>query len=182
MLLYALIVGCEIAFWIVLALGLSLRYVYRRRRVSGFVLLLLPVVDLFLLAFTALDLRAGTVATNAHGLAVAYLGFTVAFGPMMVRRTDAWFAHRYAGGPPPVKLATSGWPAVVDDLKLWARCIVAWAITLALMGSLITLIGNDATTAALLPWYRIAFGGVVVWFVLGPLWSLAFLSWRPSRG
>jgi hypothetical protein len=182
MLLYALIVACEIAFWAVLALGLSLRYVFGRQRASGFVLLLLPVVDLFLLAFTAMDLRAGTVATHAHGLAVAYLGFTVAFGPLVVRRTDAWFAHRYAEGPPPAKLASRGWPAVVDDVKLWVRCIVAWAITLLLIGVLIELVGNEGATAALRLWYRIAFGCVAIWFVLGPLWSLVFLSWKPSRG
>ena len=178
--LYWLILCCEIAFWVVLATALTLRYVFAHRRASRFFLLLLPVVDLVLLAITALDLRAGTPATLAHGLAVAYLGFTLAFGPLVVQRADAWFAHRYAGGPRPQGFATRGWPAVLDDLRLWLRCILAWMITLLLLGALITFVGEETVTRPLRLWYRIALGSTVVWFVLGPLWSLFFLSWRRS--
>ncbi len=176
--LYSLILGCEIAFWAVLALALTLRYVFKRERASRVLLFLLPAIDVLLLAFTALDLRSGTQATFAHGLAVAYLGFTLAFGPLAVRWADSWFVHRFAGGPRPKGFASRGWPAVQDDLKLWFRCIVAWSVTLLLLGALITFIGNEAVTQSLLLWYQIAFGSVVVWFVLGPLWSLVFLSWR----
>lgn len=42
-------------------------------------LMSLPVIDVLLLAFTALDLRAGSAATVAHGLATVYVGFTVAW-------------------------------------------------------------------------------------------------------
>ena len=83
--LYSLILGCEIAFWVVLALALAWRYVFKRERASRALLLLLPAIDVTLLMFTALDLRAGTQATFAPGLAVAYLGFTLAFGPLAVR-------------------------------------------------------------------------------------------------
>ncbi len=178
MYLYSLIVGCEVAFWAVLILALSIRYIARRERASRTLLFLLPVIDVLLLAFTVLDLKAGTQATFAHGLAVAYLGFTLAFGPLIVRRTDAWFAHRFAGGPRPEGFATRGWPAVQDDLKLWLRCVLAWAVTLVLLWSLINFIGNDAATRPLQLWYRIAVGSTIVWFLLGPLWSLLFLSWR----
>lgn len=37
--LYALIVGCEIAFWIALFAGLALRYILKRSRLSALVLL-----------------------------------------------------------------------------------------------------------------------------------------------
>jgi hypothetical protein len=179
--LYWLIVCCEIAFWAVLAAALTLRYLFQRRSASRFLLLLLPVVDLVLLAVTALDLRAGTPATVAHGLAVVYLGFTVTFGPLVIRRADAWFAWRYANGPRPRGFATAGWPAVVDDLKLWVRAVLAWVVTLVLLRALVTFVGDDAVTRALQLWYRIAFGSLVVWFVLGPLWSLVFLSWKQRR-
>jgi hypothetical protein len=178
--LYGLIVCCEIAFWVALATALTLRYVFKRRRASRFLLLLLPVVDLLLLAVTALDLRGGTQATVAHGLAVAYLGFTLTFGPLVIQRADAWFAHRYAGGPRPQGFAASGWPAVLDDLKLWLRCVLAWAVTLLLLGALITFVEDETVIQPLQLWYRIALGSVGVWFVLGPLWSLLFLSWRQS--
>jgi hypothetical protein len=176
--LYSLILGCEVAFWAVLALALALRYVFKRERASRALLFLLPAIDVLLLAFTALDLKAGTQATFAHGLAVGYLGFTLSFGPLAVRWADSWFAHRFAGGPRPKRVASRGWVAVQDDVKLWLRCILAWAVTLLLLGALITFIDNEAVTQPLLLWYRIAFGSVVVWFILGPLWSLVFSSWR----
>jgi hypothetical protein len=138
----------------------------------------LPAFDLLLLFLTPADLRAGTRATFAHLLAIAYLGFTLAFGPLVVRWADAWFAYRFAGGPHPKGTASTGWPAVKDDLKLWLRCVLSWAITLLILGTLIAYIGNDAVTRPLLLWYRIAFGSVGIWFVLGPLWSLLFLSWK----
>ena len=180
--LYSLILGCEIAFWVVLALALAWRYVLKRERASRVLLLLLPAIDVALLTFTVLDLQAGTQATLAHGLAVAYLGFTLAFGPSVVRWADSWFAHQFAGGPRPKRFASHGWPAVQEELKLWLRCIVAWTVTLLLLSALIALIENDAVTAPLLPWYHIAFGSVIVWFIFGPLWSLLFLSWRRSSG
>ena len=66
------------------------------------------MIDVALLAFTVLDLRSGTVATFAHGLATAYVGFTVAFGPIMVSWADQRFGYRFGGGPPPSKPPSPG--------------------------------------------------------------------------
>jgi len=63
------------------------------------------------------------------------------------------------------------------DLDLWARCIVAWLITLALIEVLVQLVGPGETTEPLLGWYRIAFVSTVLWFFFGPVWSLA-TAWR----
>lgn len=172
--LYWLIVGCEVAFWLVLVLGLIARYVLRRELLSRVLLLSLPAVDLLLLAFTAVDLESGTEATFAHGLATAYVGFTVAFGAVMVRWADKRFAHRFASGPPPGLAPTRGWPAVRYELALWFRSIVAWAITLALLIALIAYIDNETATRELHTWFRIAFGSMLLWFIFGPLWRLVF--------
>lgn len=172
--LYWLIVGCEVAFWLLLVLALGARYLLRRERLSRLLLYSLPAVDLLLLAFTAIDLKAGTAATFAHGLATAYVGFTVAFGGMAVRWADPRFAHLFAGGPPPVKPPNHGWFAVRYDLELWLRCIVAWIITIVLLSALIAYVGNEALTEPLHQWFRIAFGSVVLWFIFGPAWSLVF--------
>ena len=94
--LYLLIVGCEAAFWLVLALALAARYLLERTILSRALLLSLPVIDLLLLAFTTVDLKSGTAATFAHGLATAYVAFTVAFGSVLVRWADDRFAHRFA--------------------------------------------------------------------------------------
>jgi hypothetical protein len=172
--LYWLIVGCEAAFWVVLVLALAARYVLQREVVSRALLLALPAVDILLLVFTAIDLRTGTPATLAHGLATAYVGFTVAFGPVVVRWADRHFAHWFASGPSPVIGPARGWAAVREELALWLRCIVAWAITVALLIGLIAYVDNEAITRELYVWFRIAFGSIVLWFVFGPVWRLLF--------
>jgi hypothetical protein len=170
--LYWLIVGCEAAFWLVLALALVARYLLKRNPLSRGLLFALPVVDVLLLVFTALDLRAGRPAAFAHGLATAYVGFTLAFGPVVVEWADQRFAHWFANGRPPTDAPTRGWPAVRYELALWLRCIVAWIIAIALLIALIAYVDNEALTQPLHSWFRIAFGSVIVWFVLGPVWSL----------
>ena len=179
-LLYVLIVACEIGFWVVLLLGLACRYLLRRERLSRALLLCLPLLDILLLLFTAIDLRQGATATFAHGLAAAYVGFTVAFGQMAVKWADAHFAHRFAAGPAPPKLPSRGWPAVRYELNLWARCIVACIITMLLVEALIHFVGAGETTEPLLAWQKYAFGCIVMWFFFGPVWSLA-TSWRRAH-
>jgi hypothetical protein len=179
-LLYVLVVGCEIGFWLVLLLGLTCRYLLRREQLSRGLLLSLPLVDVLLLVFTAIDLRQGANATFAHGLAAAYVGFTVAFGAIAVKWADAHFAHRFAGGPAPPSPASRGWPAVRYELNLWARCIVACIITMVLVEALIQFVGTGETTQPLLAWHKDAFGCIVIWFFFGPVWSLA-TSWRRAH-
>lgn len=179
-LLYLLIVGCEVAFWLVLLASLVARYQLRRQSLSRWLLLSLPVIDLLLLVFTALDLEAGATATPAHGLAAAYVGFTVTFGSVAVRWADAHFAHRFAGGPPPAKAPSGGWKAVRHELALWLRCIVAWVIALALITALIAWLGQNAATQPLEAWYRYGLGCIFFWFLFGPVWSLVFFR-RPAH-
>jgi hypothetical protein len=178
--LYGLIIGCEAAFWVLLVLALAARYLWKRDRLSRILLLSLPVVDFLLLIFTALDLRSGTVATHAHGLATAYVGFTIAFGSVAVKWADQRFAHRFANGPPPVRAPSRGMPALRYELALWVRCIVAWAITLALLVALIAYVDDEAITKGLNGWFGIALISTVAWFVLGPVWSLFYLGSESS--
>ena len=177
LLLYALIISCEVAFWLVLLASLVARYGLRRVALSRWFLHALPAIDLLLIAFTALDLRGGTVATTAHGLAAAYVGFTVAFGSVAVRWADTQFAYRLASGPPP-PLAPSGWNAVRFDLELWLRCIAAWIISFVLIELLVAYVGNEAVTEPLYAWHKFGFGCVFFWFVFGPVWSLLLVRRR----
>jgi hypothetical protein len=78
--LIALIVVCEVGFWCLLGAGLVARYVLRLRRTSAVLLAGAPVLDLLLLVASVLDLRSGSTAGVAHGLAAVYIGFSVAFG------------------------------------------------------------------------------------------------------
>ena len=43
------IVACEIGFWVVIALGLITRYIFKREKLGFFFLALTPVIDLILL-------------------------------------------------------------------------------------------------------------------------------------
>lgn len=180
-LLYGLVVACEAGFWLVLLLALVARYQWHAQRLSRALLQSLPALDLLLLAFTAADLRAGTPATFAHGLATAYVGFTVAFGSLAVRWADRRFVHWMAGRWAPDEPPLLGWHAVRDELALWLRSIGAWLITLVLLTALIAWIDDDVATAPLRDWFRFAFGSVVLWFVFGPVWSVVFFRrQRPS--
>jgi len=178
--LYALIVACEVGFWVILLLALAVRYLLREEPLSRGLLFCLPLIDVMLLVFTAMDLRRGATATFAHGLAAAYVGFTVAFGGMAVKWADAHFAHRFAAGPVPGKAPTRGWQAVRYDFSLWARCIVACVITMALVEALVQFIGASEATQPLLAWHKHALGCIVFWFLFGPLWSLA-TAWRRTQ-
>lgn len=178
--LYWLIIGCEAAFWMVLASALAVRYVLKRDRLSRQLLYALPAVDLLLLAFTAMDLRRGVPATFAHGLATAYVGFTIAFGSVLVAWADRRFAQWFANRPAPEMTAVGGWAEVREELGLWLRSIVAWVITLALLSALIAFLDNPSVTQPLHVWFQIALGSVFFWFLFGPVWSLVFFRRPPE--
>lgn len=178
--LYVLIVGCEAAFWVVLLAGLAARYVIKWPHVSSILLIGVPLIDLALLAFTVMDLRNGATATFAHGLAAAYVGFTVAFGSTMIRWTDQRFAHRFADGPPPAQPPSIGWAGVRYELRLWGLCILAACIIYILLIGMIGLVDRPERTEALDLWLRIPLGTVFFWFIFGPLWSVVFFKRAPA--
>jgi hypothetical protein len=159
------IIGCEIAFWVVLAAGLSLRYPLRRPRAGAVVLAAVPLVDLVLLVACAVDLHGGATAGPRHALAALYLGFSVAFGPSMVRWADVRFAHRFAGGPKPQKPENRR----AHEWRQFGRAAFAWAITCALLGLGIWWIGDPGRTAALKAGTAQVSVVLAIWFVTGPL-------------
>ena len=179
-LLYALIVACEVGFWVVLLLALAVRYLLHKERLSRALLLCLPLIDLLLLAFTVMDLRRGAMGTFAHGLATAYIGFTIAFGGMAVKWADEHFAHRFAGGLEPTKAPSHGWAAIRYELYLLGRCIVACVITIALVEAILHFVGASERTQPLHAWQRYSFGCIVLWFFFGPVWGLA-TAWRRTH-
>ncbi|MCZ7421956.1 MULTISPECIES: hypothetical protein [unclassified Micromonospora] len=138
----AIIVACEIGFWAILAAGLFARYVLRLKRLGGFLLFCVPVTDLILITASVIDLRNGSPIDATHGLAALYLGFSVAFGPDLVRRADGWFVHRFAGGPRPVKPPKYGAARVRYEWRAWLRCFLAWIITCAVTALLAVVSGH----------------------------------------
>ena len=153
MVIAAAIAAAEIGFWALVLGGLAARYVLHRRRLSTMMLLLVPAVDVLLLAVTAIDLARGAEAGWSHGLAAVYLGFSVALGPPLIQSLD----RRFARLP----------PRPVNEWALWGRAVLASAVSAALLG-LLMLIGN---TTALVGWFGQLGAITVIWLLFGPLWS-----------
>jgi hypothetical protein len=177
--LLAVIVAAEIAFWVVLLAGLSARYLLRRRRLGAILLVLAPLVDLVLLAATTIDLARGATAELAHGLAAAYIGFSVAFGHSVIRWTDERFAHRFAGGPPPRRPPRHGRERARHEWREFAKALLAWAIATGLLGAAIAIVGDADRTAELQGWIVRLTIVLAIW----SLWPITHTLWpaKPRR-
>ncbi|MGH3240151.1 MAG: hypothetical protein ACRDNL_07200 [Spirillospora sp.] len=174
--LIAIIAACEIGFWVVLGAGLITRYLLRLRRASTVLLLCVPLVDVVLLAATAADLRDGGTAGFAHGLAAAYIGYSVAFGHSMVRWADERFAHRFAGGPPPRGNPKYGWAHVRYEWREFGKAIIATAIGCGILLAMIAWVDDAGRTEALEGWIgRLGFV-LAIW----SLWPITYTLW-PAR-
>ncbi|MTE21050.1 hypothetical protein F0L17_18390 [Streptomyces sp. TRM43335] len=147
-----LIIACEVAFWVLLVAGLALRYPARKPRLGAAVLLCEPVLELVLLAATAVDLRNGAEGDWTHGLAAVYIGFTVAYGHSVVKWADGHFAHRFAGGPPPVKPPRYGMPRAVHEWKMCGRSVLGAVIAMALLEGAIRYVGDAGRSESLAQW------------------------------
>ena len=174
--LYALIVTCEVMFWVLVLLGLVARYVLRRPRLGAALLLGAPLVDLVLLVATALDLRDGGTAGLAHALAAVYLGVSAGFGHRMVRWADVRFAHRYAGGPAPLPPPRTGAAHARHERAGLLRHVLAWAVGSALLWSAVVVVGDPARTGALS-------GAAMLWSVVLAVDVVVSLGYtvRPRR-
>jgi hypothetical protein len=164
------IVGCEIAFWVLLAAGLVARYPLHRPRAGAVLLAATPVADVVLLAASALDLRHGGVAGRAHALAAVYLGFSVAFGPSLIRWADARFAYRFAGGPPPRVVPKRGPERVRYEWREWLKALGGGTVAAVLLEGGRLWIADPQRTEALRG--MTGFLGLVlaVWLLGWPVW------------
>lgn len=173
------IAGGEIAFWVFIAAGLVARYALRARRTSTVLLAAVPLVDVVVLVATVLDLAGGAKANFTHGLAAVYLGFSVAFGPGMVRWADVRFAHRFAGGPPPPP-QRRGKEKLRHEWREFGKCVLACALAAGLLLAAILVIGTPEQVAPLWGWLPRLGTVTAIWLVTGPLWQELFGSRDPE--
>jgi hypothetical protein len=152
----ALIIACEVAFWVLLAGGLAARYLLRARELSTLLLVSVPLVDVILLIASVIDLRRGGQASAAHGLAAIYLGMSIAFGSQMIGWADRHFAHRFGGGPAPARPPRTGRDHAAYERHQWLRHLLAYLIAAALLGLFTLLVGDTAQVAPMwspmMPW------------------------------
>ncbi|MGW0947727.1 hypothetical protein ACWD4O_34960 [Streptomyces sp. NPDC002623] len=150
----ALIIACEVAFWVLLAAGLAFRYVFRMPRLGLALLLCEPLLEVVLFTVTAIDLKNGAEPDWRHGLAAVYIGFTVGLGHSTVRWADARVAHRFAGGPPPVRPPKYGMARAVHEWKVASRWVVAALVAMALLQAAVWYVGGDGDIGSLRAWQQ----------------------------
>ncbi|MFC8828305.1 hypothetical protein ACFT9I_23505 [Streptomyces sp. NPDC057137] len=165
-----LIIICEVGFWVLLGIGLALRYFARMPRASVAVLLCEPLLEVLLLVVTAIDLKNGAEPDWKHGLAAVYIGFSVALGPELIKWADARFAHRFAGGPPPVRPPKYGKARAIHEWWTAARWIVASGIAIALLQAAIWYVGSDGKIDSLRMWQQ----KMVFLIGVNMVWALAY--------
>src|SRR5918999_3853881 len=144
--LLAVIIAAQIGFWVLLAAGLIARYPLDRRKLGAILLASVPAVDLVLLVATVIDLSNGATAGFTHGLAAAYIGFSVAFGHSVIGWADQRFAHRFAGGPPPWKPPRGGRGRARYEWREFGKAAIAWSVSAVLLLAAIAIVGDANRT------------------------------------
>ncbi|MFF4904965.1 hypothetical protein ACFY2T_08885 [Streptomyces sp. NPDC001260] len=167
-----LIIVCEVGFWVLLALGLAVRYLLGGRRTGVALLLCEPVLELVLFAVTAIDLRNGAEPGWEHGLAALYIGYTVAYGHYTIRWLDGHAAHRLSGGPRPPKPPRYGLARARHEGGLWLRTLLAAAVACALLQGAIWYVG-DGDTSSLRSFQLVALRALGIHGVV----ALTYLIW-----
>jgi hypothetical protein len=167
--LLAVIIACEIGFWIFLGAGLAARYLLGWRTVSNVLLVCVPLIDLVLLVASVLHLRSGAVADWTHGLAAAYIGFSVAFGQSMIRWADQRFAHRFANGPEPWRPPEYGRERTLYEWREWGKGMLGWAVACALLLAGVWFVDDPIRGAALTAWILRLTMVMVIWLVAFPV-------------
>ena len=145
----ALIIACEVGFWVLLALALAVRYLLNKRRASVVLLLCEPVLELVLFVVTAIDLKNGAEPSWEHGVAALYIGFTVGYGHYMIKWLDGHAAHRLGGGPKPAGPPKYGLARARHEGRLWTRTLVATGVALALLQLAVWYVGDDGNVDSL---------------------------------
>ena len=143
------IITCEVLFWVVILAGLSVRYIFKRKKLGLFFLALTPVLDIILLVIACIDLSNGASATTAHALAAIYISVSVVFGKSMVTWADERFRYFVIKqGPPPLK--RYGMDHARHYFKSWLKHVLAFLLGAGILYGLILWSNDSARTEALL--------------------------------
>ena len=167
----ALIIACEIGFWVAIVSGLAARYVLGARRLGTALLVCAPLIDVALLAAVAVHLAGGATASSHHGLAALYIGFSVTYGHRMIAWADTRFAHRFAGGPAAAKL--TGWRYTRQCWGDVIRTLGAVAIAAGILAAITRWVSDPAHTQA----FTQSFGLLKIILAIEFIWALSYTAW-----
>lgn len=171
----AAIIAMEITFWILIGLGLLLRYPLRRPRAGLVAFLLTPLVDVILLTLVVLDLRGGGHPSWAHTMAAFYIGFSVMFGHRMISWADRTYRVRVRGENVPKPVSTT---PVRDEWLSLLRAVGAVGIAVVAIEIVIAFAASPDAYQLRGAWFT---AGIilVIWLITGPVWEM--LRGTPSR-
>ncbi|MEO3874013.1 hypothetical protein ABGB18_34835 [Nonomuraea sp. B12E4] len=169
----AILIACEIAFWLLLVLALATRYLWKRRKLSTALLIAIPFLDVILLVTAAVDMKGGATADITHGLAATYLAYSIVFGHSTIRWADAKFHHRYADGPPPPKPPPGGRARTRYEWRFWLRLLLAYAISCVVILALTWWVDDPTRTRPLLEFML----GLARVPVIAVLWPISHTLW-----
>ncbi|MFF0515722.1 hypothetical protein [Streptomyces sp. NPDC004250] len=147
-----LIIVCEIGFWVLLAAGLSVRYLLRMPRTGMALLLCEPLLEVVLLVVTALDLKNGADPSWKHGLAALYIGYTVGHGHRTVKWLDGHAAHRIGGAPKPPRPPRYGMARARHEGRVWLGTLLAAAVATGLLQIAMWYVDDPSRTTSLESW------------------------------
>jgi hypothetical protein len=148
------------------------------RRTGAVVLACVPVIDVVLLIATILHLRSGATPNITDGLAAAYIGVSVVFGPSIIRRKDARFAHRFTRAPAPPRRPKYGKERARYEWQEFRKAILAWAIScVLLLAGTGTRRRGAARRAPLLSWIARVTLALLIWAI----WPVTYILCPPSR-
>lgn len=154
-----MIVACEISFWIVILLGLIVRYLFNSKKLGLVLFALTPLIDLILIVITSIDLYRGATATIAHGLAAVYIGVSLSFGKNMIQWVDERFQYHIAKTAATKPVKRYGITFAKHYAKEFIRHIVAFLIGSAILAIMIYFIDNPSRTEAL-------YGVIKIWAII----------------
>ncbi|MEV8374081.1 2TM domain-containing protein [Kribbella sp. NPDC056861] len=152
--LLAVIAGCEIGFWVLLAAGMVTRYLLRLPRLGMVLLAMVPLVDVVMLIASVIDIRSGGEPSGKHALAAIFIGVSVGFGHRSLKWADGWAAYKFAGAPRPVKPKKGTREKALHERQGWYRHVLAYVVGVGVMIALGLLSGKgfDALLGTAWPW------------------------------
>ncbi|SHF42444.1 hypothetical protein [Streptoalloteichus hindustanus] len=156
----AVVIGCEVGFWVLLLAGLLTRYLLRAPRVGAALLLLAAGTQVVLLVTGAVDLAGGSTASIAHVIAAVAVAIAAVSGRHHLHTADRWVRRRLgrdqeAPAPPLPPRAHAR-----QKRRDFALRAAEWAVAMALLTGGAALADFDQARSAAL------FGGMAIWTVV----------------
>ncbi len=115
-----------------------------------------------------MHLHSGAAPTQAHALAAAYLGVTLAFGHSLIRWADQHVAHRFGSGPPPAKPSRVGRDKVRYEWREFGKAGLAWLVSCLILVGLARVAGGGGESQVLLGNAGMFTVILFIWFATGP--------------